>query len=190
MSKATILERIKELFFEEQNPVVETTDVVEKEVELQEDYKNEIAAKLMDGTEVKILTKGEAVSIGDMVLVKSGEEFVKAPEGKHMLTGGMVIYVDAEGYINEIETEQTDATTEKDETAMEELFSSVEKLMDVVFELKKEIAEIKKSSSTLSEEFKKFSSEPQEESITKKNKPVLEKNASKEDKLKFFASRS
>jgi len=189
MSKSSILEKIKELFFEEQNPVVEPEEVVEKEVELQEDYKNEVAAKLMDGTEVKILTKGEAVSIGDMVLVKSGEGFVKAPEGRHMLEGGMVIYVDADGYINEIETEQTDATTEKDETAMEELFSSVEKLMDVVFELKKEIAEIKKSSSTLKEEFKKFSTEPQVESIKEKNKPVLEKNASKEDILKFFSAR-
>lgn len=191
MSKSSILEKIRDLFFEEQTEVVENTEeVVETKVELEEDYKNEISAKLEDGTEVKVLSKGEAVSIGDKVMVKSGEEFVKAPEGKHMLEGGMVIYTDAEGFINEIETKETEQEAEMGNNEMEELFSSVEKLMDVVFELKKEIAEIKKTSSTLNEEFKKFSAEPQEESIVKKNKPVLEKNASKEDRLKFFASRS
>lgn len=187
MSKSSILEKIRDLFFEESTD--ETKNEEMKKEEKMADYKNEIMTKLLDGTEVKIMSKGDAVSVGDMVMVKSGEDFVKAPEGRHELEGGLVIYVDADGYVNEMETAETDKTTEKDETAMEELFSSVEKLMDVVFELKKEIAEIKKASSTLNEEFKKFSAEPQEESIINKNKPVLEKNASKEDKLKFFSSR-
>jgi len=188
MSKSSILEKIRDLFFEEDKEKKED-DMKEEKKDYMEDYKNEIMAKLLDGTEVKVMSKGEAVSVGDMVLVKSGEEFVKAPEGRHELMGGLVIYTDAEGFINELETKETEEEEEMGNNEMEELFSSVEKLMDVVFELKKEIAEIKKSNSTLNEEFKKFSAEPQEESITKKNKPVLEKNASKEDRLKFFAAR-
>jgi len=188
MSKATILERIKELFFEEEK-VEKTEEKKEEEKQKMEDYKNEIMAKLLDGTEIKILSKGDAVSVGDMVLVKVGEGFKEAPEGRHELEGGLIVYTDAEGFINEIETKETEEESEVGNEEMEELYTSVEKLMDVVFELKKEIAEIKKSNSTLNEEFKKFSAEPQEESITKKNKPVLEKNASKEDKLKFFSTR-
>ena len=187
MSKSIILERIKELFFEETKE--EKEPLKEDKKEKMEDYKNEIMAKLLDGTEIKILSKGDAVSVGDMVLVKVGEGFKEAPEGRHELEGGLIVYTDAEGFINEIETKETEEESEVGNEEMEELFSSVEKLMDVVFELKKEIAEIKKSNSTLNEEFKKFSAEPQEESITKKNKPVLEKNASKEDKLKFFSTR-
>lgn len=187
MSKSSILEKIKDLFFEEDKEKKEP--LKEGEKEKMEDYKNEIMAKLLDGTEVKIITKGDAVSVGDMVLVKVGEGYKEAPEGRHELEGGLVVYTDAEGYINELETAETEKEEELGNNEMEELFSSVEKLMDVVFELKKEIAEIKKSSSTLTEEFKKFSAEPQEESITQKNKPVLERNASKEDKLKFFSAR-
>lgn len=187
MSKSIILERIKELFFEETKE--EKEPLKEDKKEKMEDYKNEIMAKLLDGTEIKILSKGDAVSVGDMVLVKVGEGFKEAPEGRHELEGGLIVYTDAEGFINEIETKETEEESEVGNEEMEELFSSVEKLMDVVFELKKEIAEIKKSNSTLNEEFKKFSALPQEESITKKNKPVLEKNASKEDKLKFFSTR-
>ena len=86
----------------------EEQTIVEK---MEDDYKNEIMSRLKDGTEVKVLSKGDALSVGDKVLVKIGEDFVKAPEGKHELEGGLTIYTDAEGFINELETEETDKTT-------------------------------------------------------------------------------
>jgi len=85
--------------------VIEVRDVV-KEVEMA-DYTNEIDTRLVDGTEVRVITKGEAISVGDMVLVKVGEGYKEAPEGKHELEGGLVVYTDAQGYINEIETADT-----------------------------------------------------------------------------------
>ncbi len=42
----------------------EMPDVI---IEKMEDYKNEIESKLIDGTEVKVLSKGDALSVGDMV---------------------------------------------------------------------------------------------------------------------------
>ena len=67
------------------------------------DYKNEIDTKLEDGTEVKVLSKGDALSVGDEVLVKGADgTYSKAPEGKHKLEGGLTIYTDAEGFINEL----------------------------------------------------------------------------------------
>ncbi|NBW14615.1 MAG: hypothetical protein EBR82_42110 [Caulobacteraceae bacterium] len=156
------------------------------------DYKNEIAVKLLDGTEARVKSKGDAVSIGDLMEVKQGDNFIQAPEGKYELEGGLCVYTDKDGFINEIETEQKDNSEPENNMGnneMEELFSSVEKLMDVVYELKQEIETIKKFNSSLNEEFKKFSSQPQEESIINKNKPVLEKNATKQERLAFFSSR-
>jgi hypothetical protein len=155
-----------------------------------EDYKNKISAKLMDGTEVEVLSKGDALSIGDMVLLKddAGEFTVKAPEGKHILEGGLTIYVDAEGLINELETEETDATTETDELKkqMGEMFASVSKMTSIIDELKTSLSSIKDENKSLTEKVNKFSVEPSAVSITEKH---FSKVSSKEDKLKFLAKR-
>lgn len=104
----------------------DTTSTGETKVEMA-DYTNEIDTRLVDGTEVRVITKGEAISVGDMVLVKVGEGYKEAPEGKHELEGGLVIYTDAEGNINEIETKQTE---ERDETELAE--EVVSEITDVV----------------------------------------------------------
>lgn len=137
-----------------------------EEVKMEEDYKNEILSKLIDGTEVKVLSKGEAVSVGDMVMVKSGEEFVKAPEGKHELEGGLVIYVDAEGFINELETKQTEE--KEDETEMKTMFEAVSSLKEMIESLKGTITDLKNENTDLKNRFEKFSKSPSTESITKK----------------------
>jgi hypothetical protein len=152
------------------------------------DYKNEIASKLMDGTEVKILSKGDALSVGDEVLVKDAEgNFVKAPEGKHALEGGLVIYVDKDGFINELETEETDKTTESNEE-MKTMFEAVVSIKSIVDELRSTISDLKNENTELKERFNKFAAEPSVETIAKKPE-VLSKSAKKEDKLKFFAQR-
>lgn len=192
MSKSNILQKIKEIFMEEETPVVEVENFEDGMTPVENDYKNEIASKLVDGTEVKILTKGEAVSVGDMVLVKVGEGYEKAPEGQHELEGGLIVYVDAEGYINELSTKETEETEDEEmgNNEMEELFGMIEKMADMVIKLKDEIVGLKKVNQSLEERFEKFSNEPVSESFTQQNKPRISTFETKEDRIKFFSQRS
>jgi hypothetical protein len=158
------------------------------------DYKKEIDSKLENGTEVKVLSKGDALSVGDMVLVKDAEgNFVKAPEGEHKLEGGLTIYTDAEGFINELETEETEDKDEmkKDEmenAEMKTMFEAVSTIKSMVDELKASIKEMKDENTELKNRFNKFAAEPSAQTIAKKPE-VLAPGAKKEDKLKFFAHR-
>ena len=159
-------------------------------IEKMADYANEIAAKLVDGTEVKVLAKGDALSVGDEVLVKDAAgEFVKAPAGKHILEGGLTIYVDELGFINELETEETDKTTEADEmkNQMSEMFQAVSTLKSMVDELKSSLSSIKNENKELTEKVNKFSAEPSVESIT--GKKHFSKVESKQEKINFFSKR-
>lgn len=167
--------------------------VMEKQEEMgemkdkMEDYKKEIDTKLTDGTDVRIITKGEAVSVGDMVLVKVGEGYKEAPAGKHELEGGLVVYVDEKGFINELETKETEEETEDNEE-MKTMFEAVSSMKSIVDELKSTINDLKKENTELKEKFNKFAAEPSVESITKKN-PTVERLARKDDKLKFFGTK-
>ena len=57
-------EKIKEI---NDFPNIENMEEDKKEEVKMEDYKNEIISKLIDGTEVKVMSKGEALSVGDKV---------------------------------------------------------------------------------------------------------------------------
>ena len=166
---------------------------MEKETEMgmenkMADYKNEIASKLMDGTEVKVLSKGDALSVGDEVLVKDAEgNFVPAPEGKHELEGGLVIYTDVKGFINELETKETEERDDNEEE-MKTMFEAVSTMKSMVDELKSTITELSKENKELKERFNKFAAEPSVETITKRT-PSISKTAKKEDKLKFFGGK-
>ena len=140
--------------------------------------------KLIDGTEVKNLSKGDALSVGDEVLVKDAEgNFGKAPAGQHKLEGGLVIYVDELGFINELETEDTEESDE-----MKSMFEAISQLTVLVGELKKTVSNVSKENSDLTEKFNKFSKEPSVESVTKKQ-VSLSKSADKLDRAKFFGGR-
>lgn len=160
-------EKIKEI---NDFPNIENMEEDKKEEVKMEDYKNEIISKLIDGTEVKVMSKGEALSVGDKVLVKSGEEFVKAPEGKHELEGGLVIYVDADGYINELETAETEEKV--DETEMKTMFEAVSSLKEMIESLKGTITDLKNENTDLKNRFEKFSKSPSTESITTKQENI------------------
>lgn len=152
------------------------------------DYKNEILSKLMDGTEVKVLSKGDALSVGDEVLVKDAEgKFVPAPEGKHELEGGLVIYTDVKGFINELETKETEEEDDREEE-MKTMFEAVSSMKSIVDELKSTISDLKNENKELKERFNKFAAEPSVETITKKTEN-LSKTSKKEDKLKFFGGK-
>ena len=158
-----------------------STDQKDPKMEEMEDYKNEILTKLVDGTEAKILSKGDAMSVGDKVEVKDAEgNFMKAPAGEHKLEGGLVIYVDELGFINELETEETEE--------MKSMFEAISQLTILVGELKKTISNVSKENSELTEKFNKFSKEPSVESVTKKQ-ATLSKSADKLERAKFFGGR-
>lgn len=159
-----------------------------EEKDKMQEYKNKIETKLKDGTEVRILSKGDALSVGDAVEVKDAEgNFVKAPAGKHELEGGLVVYVDEQGFINELETAETE---EKDEMKkdMKEMFEAVSNLTTLISELKESISTLKNENKDLTDKFNKFSAEPSADSITKKSSH-FSKTAEKQDKLKFFATK-
>lgn len=137
--------------------------------------------ELMDGTKVKV--EGD-VAVGNKVMVEKDGEYVQAPEGQHNLADGRVIYVDAEGLINEIQTPETKV---EDEVGMEEVFSSISKLIDEVISLKEEIKSVKEENITLKERVNKFAAEPSEESV--KTKVEFKNLNSKEEKLKFFSGK-
>jgi hypothetical protein len=153
------------------------------------DYKNEIDSKLTNGTEVKVLSKGDALSVGDMVLVKDAEgNFVKAPEGKHELEGGLTIYTDADGFINELETKETEEKEDAENEEMKTMFEAVSTIKSMVDELKSTIKEMREENTELKNRFNKFAAEPSAQTIAKKPE-VLTPGAKKEDKLKFYAHR-
>ena len=106
-----------------------------------------VETKLMDGTEVRVMVVGDTLAIGDKVEVKDAEgNFVKAPEGRHETIDGLVIYVDAEGLINEIETEDTRRIAE-----MKEMFEAISKLTDVVSSLKEKFEKVSTENTELKE---------------------------------------
>lgn len=156
--------------------------------EMEDGYKNEIDTKLVDGTEIRVLTKGEAISVGDMVLVKVGEGYKEAPEGRHEVEGGLVVYTDDEGNINEIETKETEEEDEmgdmKDKEEMSELFKSINKLVDEVKSLRTELGNVKTENKELKDKFSKFSKEPSVEPTQHEIK--FSGKMTKEDKIKFF----
>jgi hypothetical protein len=153
----------------------------EEKDDMESPYNKEIDTKLVDGTEIRILTKGEAISVGDMVLVKVGEGYKEAPEGRHEVEGGLVVYTDAEGNINEIETKETE---EKDEEGMAEVFAAITSLVDEVKKLRSDIKKVKEENIELKNKFNKFAKEP---SATPTKHEVKFNKNDKDAKLKFFA---
>lgn len=139
-------------------------DKIEGEVKEEEEEGPEIEielaeTELLDGTKVKV--EGD-VAVGNKVMVEKDGEFVTAPEGQHNLADGKVIYVDAEGLINEIQTPDTkkedevelevavEAPAYVDETAgmtssvTEEMFGDMEKRMADMEEKIKEMEAVTK----------------------------------------------
>lgn len=161
----------------------EEQTIVEK---MEDEYKNEIDAKLKDGTEVKVMSKGDALSVGDKVMVKTEEGFVTPNEGRHELEGGLVIYTDAEGFINELETEET-KEEDMGEDQMRNMFEAIEQLTSVVTSLKEKFESVEKTNSTLTERFEKFAAEPSTKSIQEPKKNYS-RTANKAEKAKYFGS--
>ena len=91
------------------------TEITPKEVTEEMEM---VETTLVDGTKVRV--EG-ALEVGKRVEVYLNDEWIQAPEGQHTLADGTVIYVDAEGFVNEIETAETETTEEE----MSEIFMDI-----------------------------------------------------------------
>jgi hypothetical protein len=166
--------------------MTESEDSIGEEDMKVEEVMNEVSTQefsettLLDGTKVRI--DGD-LAVGNKVEVEIDGEYVKAPEGQHNLADGRVIYVDADGMINEI---QTPDTKKVDEVGMEEVFSSLELLLEKINSLTNELTSVKNENESLKSRIDMFAKAPSAEPINQKINLI--KN-SKEDKLKFFANR-
>jgi len=173
---------------EEQMAEEITKDEIKDAGAIEEKMEGVVETKLADGTEVRVIVAGDQIAVGDKVEVKDAEgNFVNAPEGRHETVDGLILYVDAEGLINEIETKATEEIAEDDKEELKSMFEAVSTLKAMVDELKKSFESMKKENKELTEKFKKFAAEPSAQSITKS--PSLSKSASKVDKLKFFGGK-
>jgi|688.fasta_scaffold08927_18 hypothetical protein len=146
-----------------------------------ESFAEYLETELMDGTKVRV--EGNELVVGAKVEVETPEGWVPAPEGQHNLADDRVIYVDAEGKVNEI---QTPDTKKEDEVGMEQLFSSIESLVNEVKGMRSIVEGLKLENEELKTRFNKFAEEPSVEPI---KKTIDLKSNNKEDKLKFFANR-
>jgi len=134
---------------------------------------------LMDGTKVRVI--GGLLAIGSRVQALIDGKYINAPEGQHNLIDGVIIYVDADGLINEIETPDT---KKEEEEGMAELFNSLSSLINEVKKLRVEVKSIKEENKTMKNDFNKFSKSPSEAPT---NHEIKFSKTSKDDKLKFFA---
>jgi hypothetical protein len=152
---------------------MEDKDMVEK------DKMMDLDTTLMDGTKVRVI--GGLLAIGARVQAFIDGKYINAPEGQHNLIDGVIIYVDADGLINEIETPDT---KKEEEEGMAELFNSLSSLIKEVKRLRVEVKSIKEENNTMKNDFNKFSKSPSE---TPTNHEIKFSKTSKDDKLKFFA---
>jgi hypothetical protein len=152
---------------------MEDKDMVEK------DKMMDLDTTLMDGTKVRVI--GGLLAIGSRVQALIDGKYINAPEGQHNLIDGVIIYVDADGLINEIETPDT---KKEEEEGMAELFNSLSSLINEVKKLRVEVKSIKEENKTMKNDFNKFSKSPSEAPT---NHEIKFSKTSKYDKLKLFA---
>lgn len=141
----------------------------------------DLETELLDGTKVRVV--GGELAVGAKVEVEKDGAYVQAPEGQHNLADGRVIYVDADGLINEI---QTPDTKKEDEVGMSEVFSSLELLVNKIEELTSKVESLTNENTELKTRVDKFAAAPSTEPI---KKTVELKKSDKDDLLKFFAKR-
>jgi len=157
-------------------------DDMEEEVVLvptQESMAEYLETTLLDGTKVRV--EGGELVVGAKVEVEIDGVYVNAPEGQHNLVDGLVIYVDADGLVNEIQTPDT----KKEDEMLSQVFNSIKGLVDEVKSLKGDIKNIKEENTKLQNRVNKFAAEPSEEPI--ETKIQFNNINNRTDKLKFFS---
>lgn len=176
MNKKNILEQIKELFStenEDNTEAVENTETVEVSF---------VDVTTEDGR----LMRAQALEVGEAVVEIIDEEEVAVENGDYLLEDGRVLEV-SDGLIaaiNEVTEE------EEEEVEVDETFEAIKLLFDAtngkIQTLENRITELEDDKKELTDRFNKMAGLPSENPT---NTKVEFKTQSKEDKLKFFATK-
>jgi FtsZ-binding cell division protein ZapB len=163
MVKDGVIEDIKE-------PVME---------EMEEEVKVEMA-NVMRTDGVAIYYEGTELVVGETKLFLDEAMTQPAPEGEHLLEGGIKVTIE-----NGVLTEMEEV---KEEEEVVEEFGNV--VLSAIESLRTEIQSLKAENQKLSERFNKFASEPSDEPTnTKVDFSTLDKKQIRDERLKFFGSR-
>jgi hypothetical protein len=173
MVKDGVIEDIKE-------PVVEELEEDKKEEEVEEEVKVEMA-NVMRNDGVAIYYQGPELVVGETTLWLDEAMTEPAPEGEHILEGGIKVTI-VDGVLAEM------VEIEVEEEATENAFES--EMFNILNSIKAELDSIKAENKKLSERFNKFASEPSDEPTnTKVDFAQLNKAQMRDEKLKFFGKR-
>jgi hypothetical protein len=172
MVKDGVIEDIKE-------PVVEELEEDKKENK-EEEVKVEMA-NVMRNDGVAIYYQGPELVVGETALWLDEAMTEPAPEGEHILEGGIKVTI-VDGVLAEM------VEIEVEEEATENAFES--EMFNILNSIKAELDSIKAENKKLSERFNKFASEPSDEPTnTKVDFAQLNKAQMRDEKLKFFGKR-
>lgn len=178
--KGTITE-IEEVSGSGEETDEEMTETKEEKDKMGDKEKMEdLETTLLDGTKVKVI--GGELAVGAKVEVEVEGKYVNAPAGQHNLADGRVIYVDAEGLINEIETPET--KKKEEENQLKEMYEAFGKMVEEMKKLKMEVSKMKKENTEMKNKFNAFSKAPSDEPT--KHQPKFS-SLERDEKLKFFA---
>lgn len=155
-----------------------------------EDITKEVTelANVMRTDGVAIYYEGIDLVPGETKLFLDEAMTEPAPEGHHLLEGGLIVMIE-DGVLVSI-----DEVPEKEEEVVEEmevennpkLTSQLKDLISQMKDLKNSFEEVKKENKELKERVNKFAAQPSEEPIKER---INFGKVSKEDKLKFFSKR-
>lgn len=153
--------------------------VVEEELEKEEVTVELANVMLTDGT--PIYYGGTELVAGETALFLDEALAEPAPEGEHMLEGGLKITIE-NGVLMTIEE-----VVEEEEEVVNEFEVEV---LSALENLKNEFESLKTENQKLKERFNKFASEPSEEPIeTKVDFSTLNKKQTREERIKFFGKK-
>jgi hypothetical protein len=173
MVKDGVIEDIKE-------PVVEE---MEDKKEDEEEVKVEMA-NVMRTDGVAIYYEGTELVVGETKLWLDEAMTEPAPEGEHLLEGGIKVTV-ADGVLTEMVEVEVEV---EEEMSKENEFEG--EMYNILNSIKAELDSLKEENKKLSERFNKFAAEPSEEPTNVKvDFSKLNKAETRNERLKFFGSR-
>jgi len=164
------------------------SDIKEPEMEVVEEMESEEVvekmANVMRTDGVAIYYEGTDLVPGETKLFLDEELTQPAPEGHHLLEGGLIVMIQ-DGVLVSV-----DEVPEKEEEVVEEVNEFENQVLSALETLKNEFETLKSENEKLKERFNKFAAEPSEESVkTKVDFSTLDKKQLKNERLKFFGQK-
>lgn len=162
--------------------IVDIKEAVVEELEKEEEEKvKEEMANVMRTDGVAIYYEGTELVVGETALFLDEELTQPAPEGHHLLEGGLIAMIQNGVLVS------LDEIPEKKEELVNEFEEGVLSALQI---LKDELGYLKEENEKLKKRFNKFASEPSAQPIeTKVDFSKLDKKQIREERLKFFGKK-